>query len=89
MLSVKTDTIGILSFERTSSIKHLLHELREIHANLNAMNETGFLILDFLQLYKYSKLKSYTGILSLIVKVKVCPIYDPYVGECLLERHLH
>ena len=19
---------------------------------------------------------------------EVCPIYDPYVGECLLERHL-
>ena len=23
------------------------------------------------------------------VKVKVSPIYDPYVGEYLLERHLY
>ena len=29
------------------------------------------------------------NVASLYVKVKVCPIYDQYVGEFLLERHLY
>ena len=41
--------MGIVSLNENFFMKHLLHELHTIHANMAAMNGTGFQILDCLQ----------------------------------------
>ena len=46
---LKQYTINIVSFNESTSMKHLLHRLHSIYANLTTMNGTCFLMLDCLQ----------------------------------------
>ena len=45
---LRQDSIDIVSFNRKSIIKNLLHELYTIHGNSAAINGADFLILDCL-----------------------------------------
>ena len=58
----------------------------ECDSKLQSTNQTHLSILGFRNSNGASQVRL---IIDLpMIKVKACPVYDPYVGECLLERTL-